>query len=152
MAWIREVAIASGLTEGRVATLLDRYGTRARSVAQGCGGSRDTPLASLPDHSRGEIAWILREEFVTRLDDLILRRTLIAIRGEARAVVLEELADIAAEALRWSPARRASELACTIERLRDRHGVSVEMPRDAAIPPSPSESGQSADAKSRAVR
>jgi glycerol-3-phosphate dehydrogenase len=104
-------------------------------VAQGCGGSQDRPLASLPDHSRGEIAWILREEFVTQLDDLVLRRTLIAIRGEARAAALEELADIAAETLGWSSARRASELARMIERLRDRHGVSMDLPRDADAKP-----------------
>lgn len=152
MAWIRAVAIASGLTEGRVATLLDRYGTRARSVAQGCGGSQDRPLASLPDHSRGEIAWILREEFVTQLDDLVLRRTLIAIRGEARAAALEELADIAAETLGWSSARRASELARMIERLRDRHGVSVDLPRDADAKPPVTETIRPAEDTRRAAR
>jgi glycerol-3-phosphate dehydrogenase len=128
MAWIRQVAAEARLPEGRVATLLDRYGTRARALALAAGSDADLPLRALPDYSRAEIAWILREELVAHLADLVLRRTLIAIRGQASDAALRELAGIAAETLGWSAERREAELAATVERLRILHGVALREP------------------------
>ena len=76
------------------------------------------PLASLPDHSSAEIAWIGREEMVIRLSDLVLRRTLVALRGQAHVAVLHEMA----AALGWDEARRAAEVAATMDLPRARHG------------------------------
>lgn len=117
-AWVREVAAGTRLPEARVAALFARYGTRARDAARAIAAGPDAPLASLPDHSTGEIAWIGREEMVVRLSDLVLRRTLVALRGQASEAALREMA----AALGWDPARQAAEVAATLALLRARHG------------------------------
>jgi glycerol-3-phosphate dehydrogenase len=120
-AWVREVARETGLPEPRIATLLARYGTRARAAAQAISAGPDAPLATLPDHSTGELAWIAREEMVVQLADLVLRRTLVALRGLATEATVREMA----AALGWDAARQEAEVAATMELLRARHGVDA---------------------------
>jgi glycerol-3-phosphate dehydrogenase len=122
MAWTAALARETGVAEPRIATLLDRYGTRARAVARAIAAGPDAPLAALPDHSTAEIAWIAREEMVTHLSDVVLRRTLIALRGQAREAAVREVGGILAGTLGWSAARRAEEEAATLALLRERHG------------------------------
>jgi glycerol-3-phosphate dehydrogenase len=122
-AWVRDLARESGLPEPRIATLLGRYGTRARDAARAIAAGPDAPLAALPDHSTAEIAWIAREELVTALADVILRRTLIALRGQASEEAVREVAAVLADALGWTPAQRADQEATTLALLRDRHGA-----------------------------
>ncbi len=115
------------LPRERALTLAERYGTRASEIAAEATG--DKPLASLPTYGHAEIAFIVRQERVTRLADLVLRRTLIAFDGLATGETLRELADICAEALAWSAARCASEIRAAEELLeREYHatlGVSL---------------------------
>ncbi|WP_198372322.1 glycerol-3-phosphate dehydrogenase/oxidase [Roseomonas rosulenta] len=122
-AWLRDVANETGLPQPRIDALLARYGTRARDAAKAIAAGPDAPFASLPDHSTGEIAWIARSELVTHLSDVILRRTLIALRGQASEEAVREVAAALADALGWSRARRAAEEAATLALLRDRHGA-----------------------------
>ncbi len=123
-AWVRDVARETGIAPPRIAALLDRYGTRAREVARAIAAGPDAPLAALPDHSTAEIAWIAREELVTRLSDVILRRTLVALRGQATQDAVREVAGVVAAALGWSATRRAEEEAATLTLLRERHGAA----------------------------
>jgi glycerol-3-phosphate dehydrogenase len=122
-AWVRDLARETSLPEPRIATLLARYGTRARDAARAIAAGPDAPLAALPDHSTAEIAWIAREEMVTTLADVILRRTLIALRGQASEEAVREVAAVLADALGWTPAQRADQEATTLALLRDRHGA-----------------------------
>ena len=122
-AWIRDAAREAGLPEARVADLLARYGTRARDVARAIAAGPDEALHALPTHSTAEIAWIAREEMVVRLADVILRRTLVALRGEASEAAVREVAGILAATLGWSTARRAEEEAHSLALLRERHGM-----------------------------
>ncbi|BDG70108.1 glycerol-3-phosphate dehydrogenase/oxidase [Roseomonas fluvialis] len=126
-AWLREVARETGIAEARIDALLARYGTRARDAARAIAAGPDAPLATLPDHSTGEIAWIARGELVTRLSDVILRRTLVALRGQASEDAVREVAAVLADTLGWSPHRRAAEEATTLAVLRDRHGAGQPM-------------------------
>jgi glycerol-3-phosphate dehydrogenase len=122
-AWIAAVAQETGLDAPRIDTLLTRYGTRARDAARAIAAGPDAPLASLPDHSAGEIAWIARGELVTHLSDVILRRTLIALRGQASEDAVRDVAAVLADTLGWTAERRAAEEAATLALLRDRHGA-----------------------------
>jgi glycerol-3-phosphate dehydrogenase len=63
--------------------LLARYGTRGREVAEAIGGSDGRRLLSLPDYHVAEIAWIAAHELVRTVDDILRRRTDIALKGEA---------------------------------------------------------------------
>ena len=124
-AWIAELARETGLPAPRIDALLARYGTRARDAARAIAAGPDAPLASLPDHSTGEIAWIARGEMVTRLSDVILRRTLIALRGLASEQAVREVSGVVADALGWTPAQRAAEEEATLALLRARHGAGL---------------------------
>jgi glycerol-3-phosphate dehydrogenase len=108
--WIKRVAQKSGLTEARVADLLERYGTAAETYALKTTAEKERPLKSLPVYTVGEIERIAANECVVHLSDIICRRTLIALLGDAREEVLRELADIAGQVLQWDDARRDREV------------------------------------------
>jgi len=126
-AWIATVARETGVAEPRITTLFDRYGTRARDAARAIAAGPDAPLAALPDHSTAEIAWIAREEIVTHLADVILRRTLIALRGQASEDAVRDVAAVLAATLGWTAEHRAGQEAETLALLRDRHGAGQKL-------------------------
>ena len=90
--WIADCTNETGLPAARVEMLLDRYGTRARLMAAELGA--DTPLSSLPRFSRQELVWLIDNERVGSLEDLIRRRTDIAISGDLTAEVEREVASL----------------------------------------------------------
>lgn len=108
--WIRSVAQKSGLKESRVTTLLERYGTAVGTYAGNASAEKERPLKTLPGYSVGEIEAIVVNDYVLHLSDLVCRRTLIALLGDARQEVLRELADIAGPLLHWESARREQEV------------------------------------------
>jgi glycerol-3-phosphate dehydrogenase len=62
-------------------------------------------------------------ERVVHLDDLILRRTLMALLGQVNRPLLEELADIVLPILRWSPRDAEAEVERAAQLLEKVHGV-----------------------------
>ena len=113
----------TGLPQDRLATLLERYGTGADKVAAYLLAGPDAPLACLPAYSRREIAFMALHERVVHLDDLILRRTMMALLGQVNGPLLEELAAIVSPVLGWSPRDAAAEVERTIQLLETGHGV-----------------------------
>lgn len=122
--WVERHAAAVGSERGHV--LLNRYGTKAKDIIAALGPD-DAPLASLPEYSRGEIAYVARTEHVVHLIDVITRRTTIAFRGLITADAARELADVVAAELGWDDDRKAQELKQAQAELRDRHGVSIAL-------------------------
>ncbi|MGX5697693.1 FAD-dependent oxidoreductase [Agromyces soli] len=112
----------------RAEQLLERYGTRAEAIIDGIDAVEDAPLVHHAGYSHDEIAWLVREERVARLDDLVLRRTSIAFTGAATRALLEELAGIAGEVLGWDDVQRANEVEATAALLAERHGVALGEP------------------------
>ncbi len=113
------------LPQDRLATLLTRYGTRAAAVAEFLAEGSDAPLCHHDGYSRREIEFIARHERVVHLDDLLLRRTVVALLGELTGELLDELAAIIAEVRRWSKEETDREITRTVDILRDRFGVRV---------------------------
>jgi glycerol-3-phosphate dehydrogenase len=111
-----------GSGEARTATLLDRYGTAAESYLASLDGP-DRMLASLPRYSEQEIACIARNERVARLSDIVLRRSLVGLLGEASPEAITEIGGIAGAALGWSPDRLTSEIQSTERLIATHHGV-----------------------------
>ena len=72
-----------------------------------------------------EISYLCLETGVAHLDDLVIRRTLLAIRGLVTDAALAEMAGIAAEALGWDAAQERRELQACARALRERHGVRL---------------------------
>lgn len=71
--------------------LLARYGTRAHAIARAIGASDGATLTHAPDHHVAEIAWIAANEHVRHADDILRRRTDIALRGRATPALREEV-------------------------------------------------------------
>ncbi|MEQ8922500.1 MAG: glycerol-3-phosphate dehydrogenase/oxidase [Marinovum algicola] len=88
-AWIARCARDTGVPAGRIDKLLERYGTRAAEIAARLG--QDRRLRSLPEYSREELAWLIRNERVGDVEDLLFRRTTIAISGALTEAVRIEV-------------------------------------------------------------
>lgn len=90
--WIARRSSETGVPEPRIELLLSRYGTRAASIAAELGA--DEPLGSLPTYSREELLWLIDNERVGSVDDLLRRRTDIAISGSLSEAVREEVSSL----------------------------------------------------------
>jgi glycerol-3-phosphate dehydrogenase len=80
-AWIAQAQAKYGLPDDQIDRLLERYGTYATSVMDYIIAGQDMPLEHQPTYSQHEIEFIVTNEDVVRLDDLIMRRTLIGLEA-----------------------------------------------------------------------
>jgi glycerol-3-phosphate dehydrogenase len=124
--FIDKMTAGSGLGRARALGLLRRYGSKALPLAQRLAASGDTPLRHAPEYSAAELSYLCMETGVVHLDDLVIRRTLLAIRGLVTDDALAEIAGVAAEALGWDAARAHEELRACAAALRERHGVRLQ--------------------------
>ncbi len=122
---IMGIAAWTNLSLDRVGELYQRYGTRVEEVAMFISKGDDVPLVSLPSYSRGEIVFLAKKEKIVRIDDLVLRRTNIAKLGLLTRPLLEELANILAEALEWDDEGKEAEIARTVDLMASKHEVRL---------------------------
>lgn len=115
----------TGLSKERLNTLFERYGTRAEMVADFLKRAPDAPLKSLPEFSQREITFLAQHEKTVHLDDIILRRTMLAMLGKLTREGLLEIADILASALEWTFEQKNAEVERTLRLLADRHRVRL---------------------------
>ncbi len=113
----------TGLTPARLEQLLERYGTRAVEIADYLAGGSDALLQHHPGYSSREIQFFASRERVRRLDDVILRRTLIGLLGESTRSLLEEIAALLAPPLGWTTGQTVAEVERTAHMLVSVHGV-----------------------------
>jgi glycerol-3-phosphate dehydrogenase len=122
------LATRPGVGAERAAWLVDAYGTRAGDVLAFCAGrGDDTRLDGYCPITSAEIGYLVQSEFAARLEDILVRRTPLAIRGELSTAIVERVADVLAAELGWSAERRSAEIETFIRDLADYHGVSREM-------------------------
>lgn len=117
--WMR-VHLADVAPERRE-VLFARYGTRSREIAALIAGREDHELGG-GVLSTGELRWMLENEHLVHLADLVLRRTDLAFTGRIDAELLGELADALAAEAGWSPARRTREFEACAASLVEEHG------------------------------
>lgn len=125
-AWISDVSSQTGVPIDRLKTLFDRYGTYAAKVAAFIAAAPDALLQNHSSYSRREIEFLAQQEKIVRLDDLLLRRSLMAMLGEVNSRLMQEAADILGSTLGWTEPQTATEIARVIDLLRVRHGVRDE--------------------------
>ncbi|WP_187972652.1 glycerol-3-phosphate dehydrogenase/oxidase [Aquibium microcysteis] len=117
-----------GIAWQRAAWLADAYGTRARDVLDFClARSDDVPLAAGGVITAAEIVFLTRSEWAVRLEDMLLRRTPLSIRGDVSMAIIAAAAAAMAGELGWDDQRRAGEIDDFVRDLADYHGVSREM-------------------------
>lgn len=123
ISWVRALYEQTGLPAGQPKLLYDRYGTRAAEFAGFIARGQDAWLANRPDFSRREVEYLALREKIVHLDDLLLRRTMLAMLGELSRPLVDELAGILASALGWDEERTTREIERALAILQERHSV-----------------------------
>jgi glycerol-3-phosphate dehydrogenase len=107
------LATSSGLHVARIEHLLRRYGSLAREVLGliAADPALGRPLDGADDYLRAEICYAASHEGARHLDDMLARRTHIAMETADRGLeVAEEAATLAAGPLRWDSGQVAREV------------------------------------------
>jgi glycerol-3-phosphate dehydrogenase len=123
--WVEVVAGKTGLNVERVETLFERYGTRAAEIGAYIQAAPDAPLAHVPGYTRREVLFLAERERIVHLDDLLLRRSLLAMLGHISAASLDELAAVLAEPLGWTPEQAAAEAGRAFDLLTQKNGMRL---------------------------
>ena len=116
----------TGLDKSILQELYSRYGSRTEAVATFMKRAEDAPLKSWPGMTRREIAFLGLHEKIIHLDDLILRRSMLAMLGHSTPERIEELAEVLGESLGWSTEQQKTEAARTLRLLAERHSVRFD--------------------------
>jgi glycerol-3-phosphate dehydrogenase len=92
----RSLATRYAVSPERAGELYSRYGVIAERVAEFCSEMPDQALRNLPSFTRNEIVWLIRERAAVHLDDVIFRRSQIALDGACTPSLVHELGQILA--------------------------------------------------------
>ncbi|WP_052130621.1 glycerol-3-phosphate dehydrogenase/oxidase [Erwinia typographi] len=132
--WLKALSSEYGVSQTRVSQLVSRYGTRAQAVMNFMRLQPDHPLHAQPDWSQNELRFLIRHEQVQTLEDLLVRRTPLAISGQLTLPLMAEVNALLAEDRGWSPEKSAQHLTDTLSRLAALHGLGrlypVEMNKE----------------------
>ena len=120
--WIHSVSSRTGVPPARILELVPRYGSRAERIAAFIAGGPDHPLVHHPDYSMREILFLVRAEDVVIPEDIVTRRTSLAISGTLDMGTLEEITDIMTADRGWSDREHDDALERTLAVLSDKHG------------------------------
>ncbi|AYG63300.1 glycerol-3-phosphate dehydrogenase/oxidase [Rhizobium jaguaris] len=125
--WVRALAKRTGAAPGRIDQLLSRYGTTATVILEFPSAHTDAVrLFGAPHYSALEIDWIVRQELVVHLSDVVFRRTTLAIEGALTMQGLRDVGAIAAQALGWTEQRLAAEIEDVVTTMSTFHGRRLE--------------------------
>jgi len=123
LVWIGDLARQSGALPERIAEVLARYGTTAREIILQEGA--EPFFIGATTFSEAEIDWIARNEQVLHLEDVLLRRTQLAITGQVTEEISQHICKITANALNWSNKRAQNELSSARKTLVEKHGTCL---------------------------
>jgi len=123
--WLAETVRQTGVAPGRAALLLDRYGTTAQTILANESAGPSAEIPDAPGYTTSEIAWLSRTQQVVHLDDLLLRRTTLAVTGSLSRRGIEAISDIVAADRGWDRKRRDRELASAIDKLSGTHRLKL---------------------------
>lgn len=118
-AFARTLADRHALDSARAETLVGRYGSGAAAVAAFLAEGPDAPLAGAPAYSEREILRLIRCEMAASVEDIVFRRTTLAIDGALSTPLLERIASL----LRDEAGAGSPDLDRLIDRLRTVHAV-----------------------------
>lgn len=95
--WIEDHA--KGVSRDRAEQLLLRYGTFASEVIEFLSKFGDARMKSLADFSAGELVFLIQNEYVVHLDDLLRRRTFLNFIGAVTPEVDAEIRELFDQAI-----------------------------------------------------
>ena len=88
-------------------------------------GVNAVALKQTPDFTRDQIMAMAEREKIVHLDDLLMRRTLLAYLGQLNHSLVEQLSNWLGDALGWDENRKKDEVARAVEILAVRHQVCL---------------------------
>ena len=115
----------TSLSKERLRGLFECYGTRTEAIATFIGQGPDQPLLNVPAMSHREVMFLAQREKICRLDDLVLRRSMLAMLGRLTPSALDELSNVLGNELGWDKGQIAAEVARTLSVLEDKHGARL---------------------------
>ncbi|WP_417511745.1 FAD-dependent oxidoreductase [Microbacterium sp.] len=119
--WLRENV--GDTQRGRV--LFTRYGTRAADVAAFLAEADDAAVVGDALSTR-ELLWMVENEFVRHVSDVVFRRTDLAFTGDADAAAITAIAEALAPVLGWNAERISAEIDGALTVLAEAHGVDSD--------------------------
>ncbi len=119
------LAAWTGLSRERLEVLYSRYGSRTEAVARFMNLEKDEPLKTLPDYTRREIMFLVQHEKSMRLEDILLRRTMLAMLGYLTKESVQELGDVFGDCMGWDAKQKSAEVERVMNLLRDTHGAKI---------------------------
>lgn len=123
--WLQRLQYKTELPIERLRELFDRYGTRSEEIAEYISQGNDKALQYHPPYSQREVEFLVTQEKLVHLDDLVLRRSLIAMLGYLTPELLNELANITAKSLGWSAETKQTEIERTVAIMQARYQVEL---------------------------
>jgi glycerol-3-phosphate dehydrogenase len=105
--------------------LFERYGTLIEEIFK---KTESNPLVTLKSNqllTENEILYLVKNEKVVHLDDLLLRRSSIGWMGQTDIDSLVEIAQVAGTALRWGEAKVTQEIERVRQIFKDSHNVVI---------------------------
>lgn len=123
--YVTGLAAWTGLSRERLETLFERYGTRAEAVAGFINKGDDASIPSLPEYSKREMLFMIQHEKVEHLDDLLLRRTMLAMLGRLTRSAINEVNDLLGSELGWNAEQKNAEAERTLRLLVERYRVRL---------------------------
>ena len=120
--WKKALAARTGLAPSRIDALFSTYGTVAAEIAEFITAGPDEPVAAT-GHSVREFSYLIRSEAVEHLDDLLLRRTTLAVSGRLSLDTVDAALEVLATERGWDEAATTAERGRFLSLLAERHGV-----------------------------
>ena len=118
--WTSYRAFSEQVTDRVLAFLGQSRKAGTASIPIGAGADA-AQLRTKPDYTREEIEAIARDGKIVHLDDLLLRRTLLAYLGQLTPSLVEEMSDWLGDILQWDQDRKKEEVDRLKIILADRH-------------------------------
>ncbi|MEP2534246.1 glycerol-3-phosphate dehydrogenase/oxidase [Shimia sp.] len=123
---VQDLMKEHGVSLDHATHLIDLYGTTATEILQDCQSGDDEFLAEGCLYSHAEIKWLLKNEWVETLSDIVLRRTALAITGQISTDILDRLCTIFADERKLSEAQIQDHRNQLTKELEEYHGVTPE--------------------------
>jgi glycerol-3-phosphate dehydrogenase len=122
--WTSFRAFSEQVTDRALAFLGRTRKTDTKSLPIGAGKDA-MPIRTDPDYTRAEIAAMVKREKIVHLDDLLIRRTLLAYLGQLTRPMVEQLGDWLGNELEWSGQQKKQEVERAVRILAENHGVRL---------------------------
>lgn len=123
--YLRDLTYRTEIDADHILVLFERYGTLVEPIAEYIGAANDAPLDHVPGYTRREIEWLSQNEKVVHLEDVLKRRSLMAMLGYATEDAVREVASIMAQTLGWNDERLTQEIENTMRLFRSKHRYDI---------------------------